>query len=179
MRNNCSDESFPPVQRAALRDLLMQTVAQVPSAGPHRTRYVVAGIAALAIATTGAAVGAQLIGSSSVTNKHTALCYSSVSTDTSSNFPGTTIAEAGTATSSGAVTDAAAVCAALWRAGILQPGVAGVVNRPSSQHYRVPALAACVLADGRAAIFPGPAGTCQRLGLPPAPRSLGEGITPG
>ncbi|MFG2040289.1 hypothetical protein [Dactylosporangium sp. NPDC048998] len=57
------------------------------------------------------------------------------------------------------------VCAGLWRAGVLRPGVKQVSGPPGGE-YPVPPLVACALPDGVAAVFPGDERTCLRLGLP-------------
>jgi hypothetical protein len=96
-------------------------------------------------------------------------CYWQVSDQFGDDFPGTT-----------AVTDtddkgwtpevvATLVdgCAAIWRAGAFQEGKPGINSDVASANdYPVPELAACVLPDGEAAIFPGDPTTCDDLGLP-------------
>lgn len=93
-------------------------------------------------------------------------CYARASLSSDGQWAnGTEIGQPGTAPSSGLVPirHAMAACGALWRSGVL----------PDPRHYTqpdaahpVPALVGCVLPDGTAAIFPGPADTCARLGLP-------------
>jgi hypothetical protein len=66
---------------------------------------------------------------------------------------------------SATVTAAVQACAGLWQLGLLQPtGLnPGFDNVPD---HPVPALAACVLDDGTAAVLPGDDQTCRRLSLP-------------
>jgi hypothetical protein len=138
-----------------------------------RRRGVITGIGALVVVGGGAgtALALALLHAKPVQDHSYARCYSVAQHGAEPNgpaatFPGTTIAE--TAGLSGRIyTDnALSACAAVWRAGLLQPGVAGVVHQPGKPFYPVPALVGCVLPDGAAGIFPGPPDTCQRLGLP-------------
>jgi hypothetical protein len=56
-------------------------------------------------------------------------------------------------------------CAGLWKVGLLQP--TGLdQNFDNVPDHPVPALAACVLDDGTAAVLPGDDQTCRRLNLP-------------
>lgn len=96
-------------------------------------------------------------------------CYSQVSSNYGSDFPGTTAVNA--ADQSGwtpdLVSTLVADCAATWRAGALREQGPGPhpASSPSAP-FPVPELVACVLPDGEAAVFPGDASTCGRLGLP-------------
>lgn len=92
-------------------------------------------------------------------------CYARASLSSDGQGANGTEIGPGTALSPGLVPirDAVAACAAMWRIGVL----------PDPRHYTqpdaahpVPALVGCVLPEGTAAIFPGPADTCARLGLP-------------
>lgn len=102
-----------------------------------------------------------------VTVRSQARCYTVAVYDGTSKFPGTSIANASSATHVGSVQDALQVCAAMWRAGILQEGAANFIVHPGRPFYPVPALVGCTLPDGAAAIFPGPPQLCERLGLAP------------
>jgi hypothetical protein len=110
-----------------------------------------------------------------VTVRSQARCYTVAAYTGSAVFPGTSIANASSITHVGSVESALQVCAAMWRAGILQAGAASPIVHPGQPFYPVPALVGCTLPDGAAAIFPGPPQTCERLGLasesPPAVES--------
>jgi hypothetical protein len=124
------------------------------------------------VASGGTALAMALIKPAPVTDKGVARCYSVATYHSGNKFPGTTIVEATSAAGPGRVLAAVDTCSALWRAGILQPGVKTAVNRPTQSTYPVPALVGCTLPGGAAAVFPGDAQTCTRLGLaaelPPA-----------
>jgi len=100
----------------------------------------------------------------SVTNKSEARCYTVAGTAGGDHY--TTIAAAGRPGSRVRVDHALSVCGDLWREGFLRTGAPGIV-RPgnTSVSHRVPALVACTMPNGTAAVFPGKAGTCAELGL--------------
>jgi hypothetical protein len=123
-----------------------------------------AGIAAL-IGAGSAVAYSQLAPTAPITDKHSARCYSVASYVSGDDFPGTTIAQPDSSTKAGEVGDAVDACTALWRAGILQLGVRTAVVHPGKNQYALPPLVGCVLPDGRAAVFPAPAGSCIKLGL--------------
>jgi len=165
------EQQLPAQYRAALRSMLSELVVTEgkavsrPRTRPRR-RYVLASAAtAVVVGAGGAFAYSALRPSRPVTDKSNARCYSEATYRPGENFPGTTVAEPDSATAKGQVGVALDHCAALWRAGILQPGVPTAIHNPAPIQYPVPDLVACVLPDGRAAIFPGLAGTCQRLGL--------------
>jgi hypothetical protein len=101
-----------------------------------------------------------------VTDRSQARCYTVATYTSGKSFPGSSIGEASSGSERGRVEDALEVCAAMWRAGILQPGAPRAIVHPGKPQYPVPALVGCVLPGGAAAVFPGPPDTCQRLGLP-------------
>jgi hypothetical protein len=99
-----------------------------------------------------------------ITNRSEARCYTVASTAGDDHF--TTIATAGQPGSQARVEHAVADCGALWRQGFLRTGASGIDRTPDrSVTYPVPALVVCTMPDGTAAVFPGPAHTCARLGL--------------
>jgi hypothetical protein len=99
-----------------------------------------------------------------VTNKTDARCYTAASTAGPDQY--TTIAAPGEPGSPGRVEHARSVCADLWRQGFLSAGASGISRpRNSSVSHRVPALVVCTMSNGTAAVFPGQAGTCARLGM--------------
>jgi hypothetical protein len=138
----------------------------------RRGTIIGAGIGIVAIGSGGTALALSLIKPAPVTDTSVARCYSVVTRDTGTTFPGTTIAEPSSTEGAGRVLAAVETCSAVWRAGILQLGVRTAVNRPTNSQYPVPALVGCTLPDGIAAVFPGDAQTCEQLGLaaelPPA-----------
>jgi hypothetical protein len=93
-------------------------------------------------------------------------CYSVASLEGGdTDFLGTTVATATNADGTRSASRAVEMCAAVWRAGILKEGVK---VKPGTEvaSTTVPALEACVLENGMAAVFPGAPGTCRNLGLP-------------
>jgi hypothetical protein len=101
-----------------------------------------------------------------------ARCYSQVSTDFSSSFPGTEVSIAQRLDPSTRATDSTdtdvpsqvvSLCAASWRLGWSRGGPG---SAPASDDNPVPALVVCVLPSGEAAVFPGNETTCKSLGLP-------------
>jgi hypothetical protein len=106
------------------------------------------------------AAGAAAYFSETPTVRSSVYCYTSA---------GTSAQDLGTETNYRAADqDAVAICAALWEIGDLHLGLTGptppsTAAEPSA--LPVPPLVACVL-HGEAAVFPGDASTCQRLGLP-------------
>ncbi|GAA1271627.1 hypothetical protein [Saccharothrix xinjiangensis] len=75
--------------------------------------------------------------------------------------------------------EAVALCAELWGVGALTAGPASAQVAPGGHDPKagpplarraIPPLAACVVSDGVAGVFPGGPGLCGRLGLP----ELGE-----
>ncbi len=99
-------------------------------------------------------------------------CYTELSTNFTASFPGTTVIEAqliGTTGNPDVADRAIATCAQFWAEWMLVYGQSKIdtanVNGP--QVYPVPQLAVCVVPSGMAAVFPGGADTCSKLGLPP------------
>jgi hypothetical protein len=89
-------------------------------------------------------------------------CYSKESRDFSASFPGTSVMVTGEPRP-----DPVDQCALVWRDAILRPGLSGPqVPDPGRPRTEIPRLEACVAPDGTAAVFPGRAGACARLGLP-------------
>jgi hypothetical protein len=145
-----------------------------PRAWWRRRGFVIGGgIGLIVVVSGGTALAVSLIKPAPVTNTAYARCYSVATYDAgSSTFSGTTIAQPSSPTEAGRVEMAVEVCSALWQAGILQPGTPTSIVHPGLSAYSVPALVGCTLPDGAAAVFPGDAETCERLGLaaelPPA-----------
>jgi hypothetical protein len=158
---------LPPRRRKAARSQLEQIVAG--SAKPERGRRVkpaaiVAGTAAIVLATGAAAIAAAVY--QPVTDKTEGRCFTVADT---SGFA-TAIAGAGKPGAHGAVRMARQICASLYRQGYLTQGAQRINPRPRKGVHPVPSLQVCTWQDGTAAVFPGPAGTCMKLGLPTAAR---------
>lgn len=163
------EQELSPERHAALRSRLHALVEATPRTVRRRRRIVMVGtVAAVALGGGGVAVAHQYFGSKPVTDHRTARCYSRISTDFGPDFPGSTAGGPLTPATSGhgsrmlPVTAPIEECAAAWRVGAL----GGHAADRSNKIYPVPHLVGCVLPDGTAAVFPGPDGTCQRLGLP-------------
>jgi hypothetical protein len=99
-----------------------------------------------------------------VTDETQARCYTVASTAGNDHF--TTIAAAGQPGSKARVDHAVSVCSALWQQGFLSTGASGIDPSPdSSITHPVPPLVVCTMPDGTAAVIPGNALTCAKLGL--------------
>lgn len=162
------EQQLSPERHAALRSQLHELVEATPRLVRRRHRILVIGaVTAVALGGGGVAVAHQYFGSKPVTNHRTARCYAKLSTDFGSNFPGTTVGGPLTPAKPGGssrllpVTAPIDECAQLWKFGVIN----GRANQPGNHTFPVPHLVGCVLPDGTAAVFPGPDGTCQRLGL--------------
>ena len=157
---------LPEYRRTAMR---RQLVAVVTGRRRRRGPLLIAAAAAVVAAGTSAGAYAYAQHSQPVTDKSQAHCYSVASLSAGpESF--TTVAQATLAGSPHAaqVDDALAVCAALWRQGILHPGPQGARGPAAPDPAGtspVPPLVACVLPDSTAAVFPGTTSTCAALGL--------------
>jgi hypothetical protein len=167
-------QTLSPDRRADMRTLLQAAVREARPVRSRRIRYALTGAgAAVLVAGGGAVAYSSLSSSAPVVDRASARCYSIASYHAGNNFPGTTVSSASAAGQSGQsqVANALDVCTDLWRQGFLQLGVASVTAHPDTAvAHPVPPLAACVLPDGRAAIFPGGPTTCAHLGLAAATR---------
>lgn len=159
------DQSFPRSHLAATRAAFVDAIEQQPRRSRRRAvLVVVAGVVVLGSA--GTAVAVQLT-STEVVDRSAARCYTSASKNFGDDFPGTTIATASTSSASSAgVADALSTCSDLWAQGYLTLGSARVNTTEPTDIPPVPQLAACVLPNGQAGVFPGDPSTCQSLGLP-------------
>lgn len=139
--------------------------------GSLGARGVVAGLVVAGALAGGGVAAAVLLSPQRPTVLDEARCYSEPSTDFSTSFPGTSVSVAGPAGATGTTVDvpdqAVGACAAVWRQGLLVYGAPGVVQGDGVPDHPVPALTACVLPSGEAAVFPGGPKTCRSLGLPP------------
>jgi len=163
---------LPASRLAAMRAELESFVAhEEPATRWWRRRRTITGglVVALIVATGGGTAAAYAyLHPRAVTNRGFARCYTEPVYVHGINFAGTTIAQASGVGVSGSVADAVDTCAALWRIGALRLGVPNLIPpTPVSRTHPVPALVGCTMPDGAAAVFPGPADTCNQLGLAP------------
>jgi len=156
---------LPTRRRKAARLQLEELVRRTAKAPKRRPPAVVAALIAIVAIGSGAAAFA-VAAHAPVTNKQLARCFTSASR---SGFAAE-IAVAGKPGSSGQVTNAHDTCADLYSDGRLKQGVSAEMPHPSNGEQPVPHLVVCVWTDKSAAVFPGPQGTCARLGLPAAAR---------
>jgi hypothetical protein len=154
---------LPAKRREAARLQLEQVVARSANAG-HRSKPMIIAAGATAIVLTTGAAAFAVAEFGVVTNKTQARCYT-VADVASGHY--TTIAQADKPGGKAQVQDALAVCAALFRQGFLTVGGPGVNHRANGlPNHPVPRLAECTMRDGTAAVFPGGAAICAKLGLP-------------
>ncbi|MGI8696176.1 MAG: hypothetical protein ACR2JQ_05935 [Mycobacteriales bacterium] len=137
----------------------------------RRTLGTAATLITAAATTGGVAVAQHVLKPAPVTDKSVAHCYSAPTRASGTgSYPGTDI---GIAPANGdgpvPIQNAVAACSLPWRDGILRVGAARP-HIPDGKVHPVPHLIGCTLEDGTAAVFPGDAGTCERLGLPPIAR---------
>jgi hypothetical protein len=160
--------ALPERRRTAMR---RQLEAEVTRKNRRRPLLIAASAAAVAVGTSAGAY-AYVQHSEPVTDRSGARCYTVASLSAGpESF--TTIAEATVVGSlrPAQVNNALGVCAAMWRQGILHPGPQGArspATPDSAGSSPVPPLAACVLPNGTAAVFPGTRSICATLGLPSA-----------
>ena len=167
-----------PASRAESEKQLLHALVDSAGQSSRRVRrprvVIVTTLAALGVSGASVAAAYTVLAPQTATVHDSARCYSSVSSNTGSKFPGTTIAAAQPAGGSPADSAATAmgVCAGLWERGFLTtagfaaPDVAlGPDGQPPAVHA-VPQLVACVLKSGQVAVFPGASTTCGQLGLP-------------
>jgi hypothetical protein len=160
-----ANRPFPLERKRALQALFVVAPKPAHRLG-RKLRMMIAGTGAVVVLGGGGALAYSAISANSVSDETSARCYTVTQYSAKGDdFPGTSIAAAGTDDTPGRVMSAVDVCASLWRAGFLQAGVPTPVRHPDQASYPVPALVGCVLADGRAAVFPGTSATCTSLGL--------------
>lgn len=167
----------PPVA-----SILQRAAEPSPTSGadPKRTaatrrRVAVWGTPGVLLALGAGAIAAAALRGHSPAGVHNLVrCYTvdHVTTDTHQYTDTTEAAAAGQTAPDQSATVAGALdaCSALWQIGLLTPGGLAAPSSGSgiatgSGDRPVPSLAACVLDDGRAAVFPGDAGICRHLGL--------------
>jgi hypothetical protein len=159
-----------PPRVAALRAELELFVARDDPAPPwwRRRRNITGGLVAVLIVATGGGTAAAYayLHARPVTDKTSARCYTVPVYTPGFPFPGTTVASAIGGGDVPLIEDALDACASLWRSGELQLGALAVVD-PGASVYPVPALVGCATSRGAAVVFPGPADTCNAVGLAP------------
>lgn len=162
---------LPPELIDAMRAELETFVArEEPAVRWWRKRRNITGglVVALIVATGGGTAAAYaFLHPRAVTDKGYARCYSEAVYVPGTKFAGTTIASAVGVGNPGIEQDALATCASLWQVGAVRSGAPRGTPPIGGATYSVPALVGCTLPDGVAAVFPGPADTCDQLGLAP------------
>jgi hypothetical protein len=162
---------LPPARIDVMRAELEAFVArEEPATRWWRKRRTITGglVFALIVATGGGTAAAYAyLHPRAVTNTGYARCYSVPLYVSGANFAGTTIASAVGVGNPGTEADALDTCASLWRVGALRAGAPRGTPPIAGATYSVPALVGCTLPGGVAAVFPGPADTCDQLGLAP------------
>ena len=163
--------SLPADRLEAMRADLEQFVASqpVPRKRRWRRRNFLAGMSAVVIVLGGGGTAAAwaYLHPRAVTDQTQARCYSDDLYVRGPTFHGTAVATPDSATAIGRVQDALDICASLWQVGAIQPGAVVAITNRNARSYPVPALVGCTLPDGAAAVFPGTADTCDRVGLAP------------
>jgi hypothetical protein len=175
-----------PERLDAMRAELEAFVAREERSTPwwRKRRNVTGGlVVALIVATGGGTAAAYAyLHPRAVTDKGSARCYSEAVYVPGAKFAGTTIASGVGDGSTGTIEDALDTCASLWQVGALRAGAPRGTPPVAGATYSVPALVGCTLPGGMAAVFPGPADTCDQLGLapesPPAVRAAVLAPTP-
>jgi hypothetical protein len=158
---------LPEARRQTIRREMESMVSGTRTRRPHRAA-IIGGVSAFALLGTGAAAGAMALLHEPVTNKSYARCYTADAIGSGINFQGATVSQPASAAGPGQVSSAIDICAALWRQGIIGPHGRAPGSLGSTASHRVPKLVVCRMPDGTAAVFPGTAQTCARLGLPMA-----------
>ena len=148
---------MPEAEAQAILRALRQEMTRRPW---WRRRLVVASIGlGTALATAGAMTA--YVAFREPTERGVATCYGAAATGSDTVRVDVALAspnESGSAV----IEDPIQLCAQAWRDGLLD---AGVVDSPFGTQ-QVPELVACTLPGGSVGVFPGSAGTCQRLELP-------------
>lgn len=161
-----SPQGTPPALPARKRAAARRELELIVTRSARRRRWQRPGFAAVAggLVVLGTSAAVTYVHYAAVTNRTDARCYTVASTVGGDHY--TTIAAVGKPGSPGRVERARSVCGDLWRKGFLSTGAPGI-SRPvnSSVNHRVPALVVCTMSDGTAAVFPGQAATCAKLGL--------------
>jgi hypothetical protein len=156
--------ALPARRRAAARQQLEELVARSGRSRGRRSPVLIVAVIAVIVLSTGAAGVAAY---RAITIQAVGRCFT-VDSVTSRDF--TTLAAAGRPLTKAAAQDARAACSALFREGLVEPGTGVLVPDRTGIPHSVPPLVVCVWRDGSAAVFPGKAGTCARLGLSAAAR---------
>lgn len=167
------------------RDAIWAALRQTIDADPHpaagrgrswlhrHRRITVAGVAGVVLASGGTAYAVHQ-STSTPPASNTLFCYSKVSADRSDNAPGAGVMVAaailpnGTTPGNGMIDDPVALCGQVYRDGALRLGVAHLPGTaPRAANQPVPALTACVRADGSVGVEPGGPGVCATVGMTP------------
>jgi hypothetical protein len=125
--------------------------------GRRRRTTVVAVVAAVVVG--GAGTAAAALALQHADERRFAHCYPFATTDFE-HGPGPDVVAVGLDSAAAALD----LCEAEWRSGALV-STAPYAGTPGPVPSPVPPLVACVLPSGSVGVFPGPPGTCDRLGL--------------
>lgn len=135
------------------------------AARPRRRRLVIAALTAGVLIAAGGGTAAAFVFFSKASDTSTGYCYATATLDEGSSNR-TEFAAAGTDDNpNDAAVVSVEVCAAYWRSGVFVGGTVDANQPPAGGAWPVPALVACVLPSGKAAVFPGDPATCHTLGL--------------
>jgi hypothetical protein len=139
-----------------------------------RSRWTAFGCAAALVAAGGATAGVIVL--HQPTQRRSVRCFSTTSLDSGLPASYAALAQPAGSTQQRAPTinDPIGLCATSWQDGLLpRRQDAQPPTRLSRHPLAVPPLVACILQNGddrgTIGVFPGKAGTCRELGLPPAP----------
>lgn len=171
---NLTTWRIPRQRRVADKHLLGELVRASTSDSPPRAKrhlglsrraFLIVAIAGGLVTGGGVAAAVVVLQSQNPTVRDVARCYSEVSSNFSSSFPGTEVTIAPLivgSTNTDVPSQVISLCSASWRLGFARPAPGAPA---SSGNNPVPSLIACVLPSGEAAVFPGDAATCTKLGL--------------
>lgn len=167
--NDKDDPQLGPQKSAAIEGALVEHVrSDIVRARVRRRRRVIAlAGAAIVVAAGAVTAGAVLLGSSPVTDTGVVHCFSSPELRPDGSYPGSAVSIAGDGGEQVPVEGAVQACAVLWQQGVFDEGYDPAAPAPPSPRPVPDPLSVCVMADGSAAVVPGPTSICQTLGLAP------------
>jgi hypothetical protein len=119
------------------------------------------GVAAVVVA--GSAGGAVAwVAVATPSDPYVGYCYPNLDLDRGGHWTGTTVTSVTSRAGERSPVELLATCQIAWRMGtVFPPG-----TTPAGDDNPVPELHGCVTKHDEAAVFPGDAGVCERLGLP-------------
>ena len=174
-QSTANDPSFNERRSEAIRNLLVNTAQKGTAENRHykatRRTWILVPSAALALALTGGTVALM---QAQVSDKNQVHCFARAERNGSS-FPGTTMTvlqgttdQTSEAPPAVPIEDALALCSDMWKQHALDAsvpnGAPAMQIDPKFSHPVPSPLTVCVW-DGRAAVIPGGANVCAKLGL--------------